>query len=117
VRGSGGRAANEAKGPPERAFRRKRMKGLEPSTFCMASSRASPTFYLHMGGVRPSFAMILLPLGGAQGSLLGPNLPCESTLRGSGVSDLGLAPDPLLKLADGHELHAPLMTSEMFGWT
>ena len=33
-----------------RAFRGKRMKGLEPSTFCMASRRSSQLSYIRGGG-------------------------------------------------------------------
>ena len=37
------------KGPHVRAFH-KRMKGLEPSTFCMASRRSSQLSYIREGG-------------------------------------------------------------------
>src|SRR6476469_5174326 len=38
------------KAPPERGFRSKRLKGFEPSTFCMASRRSSQLSYSRIGG-------------------------------------------------------------------
>jgi hypothetical protein len=42
-------ALDNEKTPPERGFSRKRMKGLEPSTFCMASRRSSQLSYIREG--------------------------------------------------------------------
>ena len=42
--------AGHGKGPHVRAFSDKRMKGLEPSTFCMASRRSSQLSYIREGG-------------------------------------------------------------------
>jgi hypothetical protein len=39
------------KAPPERGFRAKRLKGFEPSTFCMASRRSSQLSYSRTGGI------------------------------------------------------------------
>ncbi len=39
----------QQKTPPERGFREERMKGLEPSTFCMASRRSSQLSYIRVG--------------------------------------------------------------------
>jgi hypothetical protein len=38
-------AFEQRKTPPERGFPDKRLKGLEPSTFCMASRRSSQLSY------------------------------------------------------------------------
>jgi hypothetical protein len=43
--GRSGRRPPNRKAPPERGFRRERLKGLEPSTFCMASRRSSQLSY------------------------------------------------------------------------
>jgi excisionase family DNA binding protein len=44
-----GDGLQNTKGPPERAVLGKRMKGLEPSTFCMASRRSSQLSYIREG--------------------------------------------------------------------
>ena len=44
-----GEPRNE-KTPPERGFSRKRLKGFEPSTFCMASRRSSQLSYSRVAG-------------------------------------------------------------------
>src|SRR5881227_3057783 len=51
-------AGRKNKTPPERGFHEERLKGLEPSTFCMASRRSSQLSYSreadaeYIGGAR-----------------------------------------------------------------
>jgi hypothetical protein len=47
----GATLARTQKAPPERGFRPKRLKGFEPSTFCMASRRSSQLSYSRIGGI------------------------------------------------------------------
>ena len=53
-----------AKAPGVRGFREERMKGLEPSTFCMASRRSSQLSYIRAAA--SSIATRIWPLGSGQ---------------------------------------------------
>ncbi len=52
--------------PPERGFRKERMKGLEPSTFCMASRRSSQLSYIRVAPMIAAIAAVS-DWGGATG--------------------------------------------------
>ena len=51
VTASGLGRLGKGKAPPERGFSLERLKGFEPSTFCMASRRSSQLSYSRTGGI------------------------------------------------------------------
>ena len=66
------------KAPPERGFSLERLKGFEPSTFCMASRRSSQLSYSRTGGSLPGrFESAVVVFGlrrSGRGCELGPPL-------------------------------------------